>query len=226
MKESHIVKVLKTEMVTHNVKRFQLEKPKKYNFTQGQATDISINKPEFKDRKNPFTFTSQPEDNYLEFTIKMYPEREEGMTKHLKDIKKGDTLILHEVFGAIHYQGKGVFIAGGAGITPFISILRMLRKRGELKGNTLIFSNKTEKDIILKEEFDEMAKEGLKVIYTLTGENNPKYDNKRIDEEYLKSKIENFNQHFYICGPIRMVGELQHILRKLGADSDSIVIET
>ncbi len=226
MEETHIVKVIKTEMVTHDVKRFHLEKPKNYNFTQGQATDVSINKPDFKDRKNPFTFTSQPEDNYLEFTIKMYPEHEDGITKHLKDVNKGDELILHEVFGAIHYKDKGVFIAGGAGITPFISILRMLRKKKELKGNTLIFSNKTEKDIILRDEFDKMKDEGLKVIYTLTREKNSKYESGHVDENFLKEHINDFNQHFYICGPIRMVGELQHIVRKLGADSDSVVVET
>ncbi len=213
-------------MSTHDVKVFKTEKPTNYKFTQGQATKLSINKPDLSSEKRSFTFTSQPEDDFLEFTIKMYPSHDGGITKHLKELKEGDEFIIRESWGAIHYKGKGVFIAGGAGITPFISILRMLRNKTELKGNTLIFSNKTEKDIINKKEFDEMAKEGLRVIYTLTREKNKNYETGRINEQFLKNKIKNFKQHFYICGPSTMVGELQHILKELGAHPDSIVFET
>ncbi len=226
MEKEWRVKVLYTKMVAHNVKRFKLEKPKGYSFVSGQATEISIDSPELKDKKRPFTFTCLSSDSYLEFTIKIYPDHEDGMTKHLKDIKKGDFLIVREVFGAIHYSGPGVFIAGGAGVTPFISILRQLEKDKKLPGNTLIFSNKKEEDIINKKEFEEMEKEGLKVIFTLTREINKKYENRRIDLPFIKEKISNFKQHFYVCGPVRFVGELQDILKKLGANSDSIVIET
>jgi len=224
--EKNIVKILQTEMVTHNVKRFKVEKPKNYNFTPGQATDVSINSLELKDKKRPFTFTCLPSSPFLEFTIKMYPDHEKGVTKHLKDLKTGDSLIIRDVFGAIHYKGQGVFIAGGAGVTPFIAILRFLKEKNNLKGNTLIFSNKTSKDIILEKEFKEMEKLGLKLILTLTKENNKKYDNRRIDEYYLKEKIKDFSQHFYICGPIRMVGEITSTLGKLGANPDSLVVES
>ncbi|MDO8460154.1 MAG: hypothetical protein Q7S74_03525 [Nanoarchaeota archaeon] len=46
------------------------------------------------------------------------------------------------------------------------------------------------------------------------------------NNDYSKSSIKDFSQHFYICGSVRMVGEIQDTLRKLGANSDSIVIET
>lgn len=41
-------------------------------------------------------------------------------------------LILHEVFGTISYQGEGLFIAGGAGVTPFISLFRSLKSKNEI----------------------------------------------------------------------------------------------
>ena len=129
--EKHIVKVLSTTFVTHNVKRFTLERPEGYQFTSGQATDVSINKPGMEDDLHPFTFTSLNTDEHLEFTIKTYPERN-GMTQKLLDINAGDEFIVHEVFGAITYRGPGIFIAGGAGITPFIAILRQLYKDGKL----------------------------------------------------------------------------------------------
>lgn len=220
-----IVKILDVKKITYNVKSFSAEKPRNFSFIPGQAIDLSINLPSYEKEKRPFTITSLNEDKALEFTIKIYPERN-GVTKKLGELKKGEELIIYDLFGAISYKGKGVFIAGGAGITPFIAILRQLREDKELKGNTLIFSNKTEKDIILKSEFDKMAKEDLKVVYTLTRESNPKYMDKRINESFIKEQIKDFKQYFYVCGPIRFVGEITHSLQKLGADSDSVVVET
>ena len=99
--------------------------------------------------KRPFTFTCLPNDDYLEFTIKTYPSHK-GVTNELLQLKQEDELILHDVFGAIAYKGEGVFIAGGAGVTPFISIFRFLRSKNEIGGNKLIFANKRKADIILK----------------------------------------------------------------------------
>lgn len=220
----HIVKILKIKRITHDVKQFTLEKPAGYKFTPGQATDVSINNQKLKNEERPFTFTSLNEDPYLQFTIKGY-KKHHGVTEKIHKLKPGDELIIKDPFGAIHYAGTGVFIAGGAGITPFIAILYKLKKDNKLKGNTLIFSNKTSKDIILEKEFKEMKKSGLKCIFTLTRETNPKYENRRIDTEFLKEKIKNLNQHFYVCGPITMVGELQHLLKQLGAKAESIVFE-
>ena len=121
--EKHIVKVLTTELVTHNVKRFTLQKPQNYSFTSGQATDVSINKPGLEEEVRPFTFTCLNSDDHLEFTIKTYTDHD-GVTNKLRGINAGDELIVHEVYGAITYKGPGIFIAGGAGITPFISIPR------------------------------------------------------------------------------------------------------
>ena len=225
MEKEYIVKILETNYVTHDVKRFLVGRPKNFKFVPGQATYLSINLPEWKDAKRPFTFCSLNDDENLEFVIKIYKEKK-GVTEKLAELKVGDELIIREPFGTIQYKGNGVFIAGGGGITPFIAILRELQRQGKLKDNTLIFSNKMEKDIILKEEFDSMISNGLKVIYTLTRERDKKYFYGRIDEDFLKKNIENFSQYFYVCGPIRFVGEIQHILQKLGADSEAIVVES
>jgi ferredoxin-NADP reductase len=158
----------------------------------------------------------------LEFTIKIYNDHE-GVTNQLGKLKAGDELILHDIWGAIHYKGEGVFIAGGAGVTPFIAIFRQLYKDGKLGNNKLIFSNRTSKDIILKEEFENMLGENF--INTLTDETTEKYDNKKIDESYLKEKIKDLNQYFYICGPDAMIESISNDLQKLGVDKSKIVIE-
>ena len=134
-----------------------------------------------------------------------------------------DELILHYIWGAINYKGEGIFIAGGAGVTPFIAIFRQLQKDVKLGNNKLIFSNHTSEDIILKDEFEKMLDKNF--INTLTDEKSEKYDNRKIDESYLKEKIKDFSQYFYICGPDPMIESIKAILLNIGADKDKIVIE-
>jgi propane monooxygenase reductase component len=220
--EKQIVKILSTECVTHNVKQFKFERPSGLTFIPGQAADISINTAKWENEKRPFTFTGLPDWDYLEFTIKIYNDHK-GVTEQLGKLKEGDEIILHDVFGAIHYYGEGTFIAGGAGITPFIAIFRQLEKENILGNNRLIFSNNTEKDIIMKNEFARML--GDRFINTLTQEKTKQYDNRVIDEKYLSEKIDNFSQYFYLCGPDPMVDGIQRSLAKLGVDAKYIIVE-
>jgi ferredoxin-NADP reductase len=220
--EEHIVKILATEPVTHNVKRFRVEKPAGYRFVPGQATEVAINEERWREERRPFTFTCLNDKDYLEFTIKIYNDHD-GVTHRLGQLITGDELILHDVWGAIQYKGEGTFIAGGAGITPFIAIFRELERTGKVGNNKLIFSNKTEKDIILKEELEKIL--GNNFLNILTEENTGKYDHRKIDQSYLEEKITDFNQQFYICGPDPMVQDLQKYLIDLGASEAVVTVE-
>ena len=220
--KNYIVKIISVEPVTHDVKRFTIQKPEGYKFTPGQATEVSINTLALKNEKRPFTFTSLNDNEHLEFTIKIY-DSHNGVTKELGKLKHGDELIIRDVWGAIEYKGEGVFIAGGAGITPFIAILRQLHTENKIASNKLIFTNKTESDIILKQEFDEIL--GKNFINTLTDEKKEGYENRMIDAAFLKEKIDDFTQHFYVCGPPPFVKAISKALTILGAETDAVVFE-
>lgn len=215
----HTVKILEIKEITPDVKSFIIEKPEGYSFESGQATSVAINKSGFIEKKRPFTFASTNEDENIEMIIKKY----KGVTKEMHDLQVGDELLIDNPWGSFRYKGKGVFIAGGAGITPFLSIFRKLKRNSELQGNFLIYSNKTQKDIILEQELKEMLKEN--VIFTLTSEQKQGYEYGRINEEIIKKYVKNFNQLFYICGPPQFVSEITNILRKLNVKFESIVIE-
>lgn len=218
----YIVKVLDAHFITHDVKRFMIEKPKDYSFIPGQATDVSINLPEWKDKLRPFTFTSLTEWEYLEFIIKIYKDHQ-GVTQMLERINEGGELILHAVFGAIQYKGPGVFLAAGAGITPFISIFRNLHSKKMLWGNQLIYSNKTSYDVILESELRKMLKDNFINVYTR--ERVIGFMGRRIDRNFLMDHINDFGQNFYVCGPDSFVKDISAILLELGATSESLVIE-
>jgi ferredoxin-NADP reductase len=215
--KNYIVKILKKDFVTHDVKSFIFEKPKGYKFIPGQATDASINTKEFKEKKNPFTFASKNSDLVLEFIMKRY----DGITSNFHELNPGEEIIISEPFGSINYKGEGVFIAGGSGITPFLAIFRSLNNGvGKSK---LIFSNKTRKDIISELELAEMFGENVKFL--VTDENADGYLNEKIDRNFLKREIKNFNQYFYICGPPAFVSDIKGDLIKLGAKEEKIIVE-
>ena len=218
----HKVKILEIYSLTHNVKRFTVEKPKDYVFTPGQATEVAINKEGWEDKKRPFTFTSLPQEEHLEFTIKTYHDHK-GVTNELDGLLSGDELLIDNAWGAIHYNGPGIFIAGGAGITPFIAIFRMLEKENKLEGNKLIFSNKKQQDVILESYFAELL--GDNFISTLTHEKVDDHLNEKIGMEFLKKHVESYSQNFYICGPDQMVKDLSSYLETLGAKPDGITFE-
>lgn len=223
----YIVKILDITDVTHNVKRFKIEKPEDYSFTPGQATDVSINKKGWDAELRPFTFTSLNNYPYLEFTIKRYKDHD-GVTNHIHGLKKGDELIIRDVWGAIAYKGPGYFIAGGAGITPFIAILRQLHMENNLHGNTLLFANRTAADIIYNDELRSML--GNHFINILSDEKpqSPQKDNVHyghIDEAFLAKTIPDFNTNFYVCGPDPMIHSINHMLAKHGAKADNVVFE-
>ncbi len=223
MSDKKVVKILAKRFITHDVKSFIVEKPDGYSFEPGQATKVAINKKGWTEEGRPFTFTSLNRDKVLEFIIKGYYDHD-GVTKNIHELETGEELLIGDPWGTIKYKGEGTFIAGGAGITPFVSILRDLKKKEEIKNNKLIFSNKTAKDIILEKELKEIfSKKPNNLILTLTDESKKGYEDKMIDEEFLKNKIDNFSQKFYLCGPPAFNEDISASLKSLGANPETLV---
>ncbi|MDH7461666.1 FAD-binding oxidoreductase [Chitinophagaceae bacterium 26-R-25] len=217
-----VTKIIDIIEVARNVKSFRLERPKDYDFIPGQATELSINKEGWKEEKRPFTFTALEEQPYLEFTIKRYPDHN-GVTDQIHQLKVGDEVVLRDVWGTIQYKGPGYFIAGGAGITPFIAILRRLHKDNKLAGNTLFFSNNEQVDIIYESEFRDML--GDNAVFILTKENKKGYLKDYINTDFLQKHVDDFKKHFYICGPDAMVKDIIDTLNELGAPTETVVFE-
>jgi len=216
------IKIVSIENATSNVVHIKTEKPKDYSYLPGQAVDISINKPNWKKELRPFTFTSLSTDDYLEFHIKIYPEHN-GVTEQIKKLNQNDTLLIGEVFGDIEYKEKGIFIAGGAGITPFIAIFKDLKKENKIAKNKLILANKTFDDIIEKDFFDQLL--GKNFINVLSEEEKEGFEHGYITKELIKSQIENKNTCIYLCGPPPMMDAVLKQLKELGIEDSKIVKE-
>lgn len=220
--KNEIVKINEIEHTTHDVLHIRVNKPKSAEFIPGQATEVSINKPGWEKEGRPFTFVSLPEDDYLEFMIKTYPERK-GVTNELLSLKVGDELILNYIFGAIDFKGEGTFIAGGAGMTPFISIFRNLKDQNKIGDNKLIYANKTKEDIIIKDELQDLL--GSNFINILSDDKEEGYAHGYITDSFLKKHNISFNSYIYLCGPPPMMEAVEKILEKEQLDTKLLVKE-
>jgi len=214
--------LLMSGFVTHDTRRFVLARPQGFDFEPGQGVELSIEQDPWKGQGHPFTPTSLTSDRVLEFTIKRYPESD-GFTTALHGLEAGATLALSDPFGSIRYRGPGIFIAAGAGITPFLAILRRLAVQDALAGHKLLFSNKTEQDLICGDELRHYL--GEQSHFTFTRQPETSHDTHHIDNGYLRGHIDNLEQYFYVCGPDAFVKAVNEDLITLGVHSERLVYE-
>jgi cytochrome-b5 reductase len=219
---SYTTRLLMSGFVTHDTRRFVLERPEGFGFEPGQGVELSIDRDPWTGEGHPFTPTCLAEDRVLELTIKRYDDGD-GFTVALHDLEPGAPLGLSDAFGTITYQGPGVFIAAGAGITPFLAILRRLAADGQLDGQHLLFSNKSEEDLICAAELRHYL--GERAVFTLTREHEPGQAGRRIDADFLREHIDDLDRHFYVCGPPGFVETVNADLLALGANPDRLVYE-
>jgi cytochrome-b5 reductase len=214
--------LLMSSFVTHDVKRFVVSRPAGLDFKPGQGVELAIDHPEWRAASRPFTPTGHGDDRVLEFTIKCYPSRD-GVTRELHRLPAGAELLMSDPFGTIEYRGPGVFIAGGAGITPFLAIFRERAHAGDVDSNTLVFSNKTPADTICEKELRHYF--GSRCLLLCTVDGGSGCTRNRVDKDYLAARIDDFAQNFYVCGPPGFMEAVNGALEQLGARPQNLVFE-
>ncbi|MGD8710555.1 MAG: flavodoxin reductase, partial [Ectothiorhodospiraceae bacterium] len=98
-----------------------------------------------------------------------------------------------------------------------------LAANGDLAGHKLLFSNRFRGDVI--DEHELAGYLGDNAVFTLTGETAPGYEQGRIDRTFLERFVQDFDQHFYVCGPPGFTKSVCDTLAELGAESERLVIE-
>ncbi|HQU17042.1 MAG: flavodoxin reductase [Chromatiales bacterium 21-64-14] len=219
---THKTTLLMKQFVTHDVLRFIVARPEGFAFEPGQGLDLAIDHERWRQQTRPFTPTSVAQDKVLEFTIKIYEEHA-GVTRALAALNPGAGLTISDPWGTIRYQGRGVFIAGGAGITPFLAIMRQLRAEGRLDGHGLIFSNKSPSDVICEKEL--RAAFGERATFVTDREAGGHFIAGRVDETLLRRCVTDWSQRFYVCGPPPFNDAVMQTLRRLGAQPDTLIFE-
>ena len=201
--------------------RLRTTRPQGFSFLPGQYCDLAIDRPGFQDETRPFSFTGTPEADGLEFVLRFHRSHA-GVTAELRDLQPGSGLLLDDPEGSISYRGPGCFIAGGTGITPFLSIFRTHGGEANFSASTLLFCTKTERDHFLVDEVAALF--GTRVRFLVTHEPSQRFESGFIDIDLLRSGADPASL-FYVCGPDEMVKEVTTGLAALGVPDQNIIIE-
>jgi predicted ferric reductase len=190
-------------------------------FMSGQFAWLTLGDSPFHLKEHPFSFASSAEQGaYLEFTIKEVGD----FTNGIKDRKSGEIAYLdgpYGVFSAERYpQSPGfVFIAGGVGIAPIMSVLRTLADRHDQRPMLLIYGNQDWERVIFREELETLQKRlSLQVVHVLT---EPPSDWKGargfINQELLSKNLPDKcgDMEYFICGPTPMKKAAERALHNL-----------
>jgi cytochrome-b5 reductase len=226
--------------VNYNTKIFRFHLEPDSTLGLPVASCVLVKGPIGQDGKQtvrPYTPITYDEKGYFDLLIKKY----EGgpVSSYVHNLKVGEKLAIKGPYPTIPIKSNMkeniAMIAGGTGITPMLQVIHELTKDPNDKTKmTLIFANVTEKDIILKEQIENLAKKhpNLKVYYVLDKPpENWKGGVGYITAEMIKPLLPtpNNNNLVMVCGPAPMVkmlagektpehkqGELSGILKGLG----------
>jgi ferredoxin-NADP reductase len=213
-------KVIEIIPRTTDVTSYRFPRPPELTYKPGQYFFITIRQ-DNKELTHHFSFSSSPtEKEHFEFTKKL-TDHEYSLT--LKAAKIGNWARIDAPYGQFTFEGeysKIVLLAGGIGITPFISIIRnAMNKRLETK-ITLFYGCRTENDIAFREELERMQSENenfkmVCVVNQPTGE--WKGETGIITADMIKKALPDYKENvFYTCGPPPMVKAMETIIESLG----------
>ena len=209
-----------------NVFTLTLKPEKKFLFQAGQFCFLRLNQDKLYAR-HPFTIASSPGENELRFIVKIQGR----FTQALLKLKSGDEVIVDGPFGIFTAEDRAkdlVFIAGGVGIAPFISLVKDRLAEEKKQQVVLLYGSKTEADIICRRELDSIKKGWFKKAYILSDDpaelavSEAGHINQEIIEKYVPHIS---NSLFYICGPEPMKTSLKEILKKLKVNRQNVMIE-
>ncbi len=193
-------------------------------FQPGQFAWITVKDSPFKDHEHPFSFSGSAEDkSFLSFTIKELGD----FTSSIKHLSQGQRVYVDGPFGAFSidrhpHSPEFVFIAGGIGITPMMSMMRTMADRGDRRPITLIFANKTLEAATFLEEIERLSQKlSLRIVHVLEtppeGWNGEKgFINSDILERNLPSDRTPNMVEIFICGPGPMMNAVEKALIQLG----------
>ena len=157
----------------------------------------------------PYSIVSSPREA-LENMLVLGVEEAGFFSGYLdKEAKPGDRFTMTEPSGEFHYETlrdkkRIVCIAGGAGVTPFLSMAKSMVEGDEPYEMTLFYGARDEARIAFKPELDALAEKGLKVIYVLSDEERPGYEHGFVSAALLEKYVDVRDVSFFLCGPKAM----------------------
>lgn len=221
------------ETVAEGTMAFHFDKPAGFGFRPGQAIDLVLSDPAVagtESARHAFSIVSAPHEGALTIATRM---RDSAFKQALARLAPGATAQVEGPFGSLTLHNKpgraAVFVAGGIGITPFMSMLRDATATARQQQLVLLYSNRRPEDSAFLAELQRMERENrnFRMIATMTqmGGSHLQWTGKTgmINQAFVRSVAAELpDPVYYVAGPPAMVSALRETLEGAGVDGDDV----
>jgi len=225
-----VTEVVSNERVTHDMRHLviRLIEPNEIKFFPGQYLDFAI--PDTDESRSFSMANTSSRDGRLEFVIKIYPD---GLFSHFLDtqVKEGDRLEVNGPYGVFTlregHDSDLMFIGGGAGMAPILSLLRSMAERGITRRATYYYGARRRRDLCFEEELRalEGSLSNFRYIPALSEpDDDDDWDGEvgLITDVLARHESDLSRADGYVCGPPPMVDAAIAALTRLGVPEQRI----
>lgn len=231
------VKLQGSEQLAEGTMAFHFTRPEGFSFIAGQALDLIIgddsSAASVRDVRHTFSIVSAPHEPELVIATRM---RDSPYKKTLKALSPGEQVHIEGPFGSLVLDGdagrSAVLLAGGIGITPFVSMLRDELYRSSGRELLLLYSNRRPEDAAFLDELQQLERSGLnfRMIATMTqmADSTRKWSGPTgyLEAGQIRRYCADLNQPvYYLCGPPMLVETLYELLEEAGVDAGDVRVE-
>jgi len=227
------VHLQRREEVARGTMAFHFDKPAGFTFRPGQTIDLVLSDPAVAGTdkgRHTFSIVTAPHQDELVVTTRM---RDSAFKNALARLPIGGAAEIEGPFGSLtlhkNPERAAVFIAGGIGITPFMSMLGHAAHGALQHQLILLYSNRTPEDSAFLSEFQRLEGENpnFRLVATMTRMEESRLpwtgETGKIDEAFVKRVTAGLtNPIYYVAGPPAMAGALRDTLERAGVDGDDI----
>ncbi|HET7276282.1 MAG TPA: FAD-dependent oxidoreductase [Longimicrobiaceae bacterium] len=232
----HSTRLRHRKLVAHETLAIGVDRPGEFDFEAGQYADLTVFNAGDRDALGPIrslSIASVPGADYLEFIMRV---RDTAFKRSLATLPVGADLLVEGPFDDLGFSRENgremVFIAGGVGIAPFMSVLRETAAAGGELPATLFYSNRRPEDAAYLEELRRLEDDisGLRLVPTMTGmaESSLEWEGEtaRLEmdllERYLPSIV---GPSYYIVGSPTLISQMRRTLTGAGVPDADIGLE-
>ncbi len=203
---------------------FAFTKPGTMRFRAGQYLEWMLphDLPDSRGIRRYFTIASSPVDPLLRITLRI-GETVSSYKQQLKKMKPGDTIIASQLAGDFllprDIKRKVAMVAGGIGVTPFLSHIDYMQTKSVPKHNTVLFyCNNTAAEIAYRDRLQAVSNIiPLQVVHVLAKEKTPPYEHGYLTKEMIIKYVPDYLERaWYLSGPPGMVNAYSKLLLDLG----------
>jgi len=208
-------------------------KKKLFSFHPGQFAWLTVWKTPFSDTEHPFSLASSAENHeWIEMTIKELGK----FTATIKQVKPGQEVYVDGPYGSFscdrYPEAKAfIFLAGGIGITPIMSMVRTLAERHDQRPCILFYANRDWENVTFRDEVATLTNNlNIKVVHIL--EKPPEGWKEEIGfittdilNRHIGPQMKSLNPEVFLCGPKPMMDAVEKHLINVGFSEKKIHTE-